>query len=240
LKIVDAFWEKRNLGASTTEFTVEDNDTVHSINDVLVNCCSEYQVLRLPYHQTYFLFPIQDLGFRFVEDMFALKNDLKPIVINPIVERLYKEISYNSMKKEDIEQLLKEVDRGMFNSDRVFIDPFFDNTLARRRYYNWLKDELERGSLFFKYMYKGKTVGFNALKDKGQGVYDAYLGGLYSEYQKSGLGSAIFVSDIVKDLGGKCVVTNVSSNNMKQVKNLLQKGFVITSSYHVFVKHLNR
>lgn len=238
MKIVDAYWEKRNLGVSTTEFTVEDNDTVNSIRDVLDNCTSEYQVLRLPYHQTCFLFTVQDLGFKFVEDMFSLKNDLKPIIMNPIVERLYKEISFSLMNGDDIEKLLIEVDHGMFNSDRVFIDPFFDNILARKRYYNWLNDELERGSLFFKYMYKGNTIGFNALKEKGDGVYDAYLGGLYSNYQKSGLGSAVFVSEIVKYLGGKCVVTNVSSNNMKQVKNLLQKGFVITSSYHVFVKHI--
>ena len=202
------------------------------------NCRSEFQVLRLPYHLSQFLFPVQDFGFRYVEDMFSLKNDLHPIVMNPIVERLYKEISFDHMDNRDIEQLLDEIERGMFNTDYIFIDPAFNTKLGCRRYYNWVKDEVERGSLFFKYMYKGKAIGFNALKEKSDGIYDALMGGIYTEYQKTGLANAVFVVDIVRKLGGKCVTADVSSNNTKQIKNLLQKGFAITSSYHVFVKHV--
>ena len=238
MKIVDAFWEKRNLGISTTEFTIEDNDTVDGVKKILDNCTSGYQVLRLPNHLSHFLFKVQNLGFLFVEDMFSLKNDLQPIVMDRIVERLYKEISFDYMNDDDIRQLLNEVKGGMFNSDRIFVDPVFDVTCSSIRYYNWLNDEIERGSLFFKNVYKGKSIGFNALKDKGNGVYDAYLVGVYPEYQKTGLGSAIFVADIVKSLGGKCVITNVSSNNTKQIRNLTQKGFYIISSCHVFIKHI--
>lgn len=238
MKIVDAYWEKRNLGVSTTEFTVEDNDTIEKIKETLNDCTSGYQVLRLPNHLSHFLFSVQDLGFRFVEDMFSLKNDLQPVAMDHIVERLYKEICFDSMKNDDIEHLLNKVEHGMFDSDRVFIDPAFGASCSRKRYYNWLKDETERDSLFFKYMYRGRTFGFSALKNKGKGVYNAYLGGVYPEYQKSGLGSAVFVADIVRHLGGRCVVTNVSSNNIKQIKNILKKGFIITSLSHVFIKHM--
>ena len=82
LKIVNAYWEKRNLGVTTTEFTVEDNDTIEEIKKTLNDCTSGYQVLRLPNHLSHLLFAIQDLGFRFVEDMFSLKNDLLSSVMH--------------------------------------------------------------------------------------------------------------------------------------------------------------
>ena len=237
MKVVDAYWEKRNLGVSTTKFIIEDHDTIDEIKENLSNCNSHFQVLRLPYNLTQFLFLVQDLGFRFVEDVFSLKNDLQPIFMSPIVERLHKEITFDFMNDVDIKQLMHELELGMFK-DYIYIDPFFDTKLACKRYCNWAKDELERGSLFFKYVYKGKTIGFNSLKDRGNGAYDAVLGGLYSDYQKSGLGSAVFVADIVKHLGGKFVTAEATSNNTRQIRNLTQKGFAIISSCHVFIKHV--
>ena len=238
MKIVDAFWEKRNFGVDTTEFTIENEDKINNVLEALNNCTSKYQVLRLPSHMTEFIFEIQKIGFVFVEDIFTLRNDLKPVEMNPITQRIYNAVSYAEMNEEDFNELLKEIKKGIFDSDRVFIDPLFKNEDALNRYYNWLKDEKERGALFYKFVYKSNTIGFVAFKNDGQDNYYGFLAGVYSDYKKSGLGSVIYGIDIIRDIKGKSIISVVSSNNTKQLKNVISQGFKIESSYHVFVKHI--
>lgn len=237
MKIVDAYWEKRNLGVSTTEFTIENNDKWEDIENVLANCDSDYQVLRLPCQKTEMVFNVQKHSFLYVEDMVTLKSELNTLKFDPISKRLYKEVSFEKMNESDIEQLRNEIKKGLFYTDRVYLDPFFDNMLAFDRYINWVNDEYDRGALFYKFVYKQKTFGFSILKKLSDDCYDGFLGGLYKDFQKGGFGNVLNIVDIVKALGGSSVVSNVSSNNFSQIKNLITKGYYPLCSYHIFVKH---
>ena len=48
MTIVNAFWEERNLGVTTTEITLEKNDTPEYVNEQLSLIQSEYSVIRVP------------------------------------------------------------------------------------------------------------------------------------------------------------------------------------------------
>ena len=52
------------------------------------------------------------------------------------------------------EEMKIEISNGLFDSDRIYIDPFFSKEKAAQRYINWTEDELKRGTEFIKYIYK--------------------------------------------------------------------------------------
>ena len=239
MKTVDAYWEKRNLGVDTTEFTIENGDKLKDVLETLNKCSSQYQVLRLPSHMTEFIFEVQKVGFVYVEDMVTMKSELRDIKLDSISQRLYKFVSFETMSEKDIIQLKDEVRNGLFYTDRIYIDPAFSTSLAHKRYVNWIEDELSRNALFYKFIYKNQIIGFSILKEISPHCFDGFLGGLYKNYQKSGFGNVLNVADIVKSLGGKSLVSNVSSNNFSQIKNLVNKGYYPWCSYHIFVKHNN-
>ena len=237
MKTIEAHWEKRNLGVTTTEFTVEQNDSWNDIESLLSDCKSDYQVLRVPSQMMDLIFRVQRCEFEFVEDIIYLRNDLREIEMDPITLRLYKSLVYLRMNEDDFVELSKEIQKGIFDSDRVYIDPYFDNHDSANRYLNWINDERKKGSLFFKFVYKAKTVGFVAFKDAGKGDYYAFLAGVYSNYKNSGLGAVIYGIDIIRDLNGRSIISVVSSNNAKQLRNMIRQGFVPEQVYHIFVRH---
>ena len=58
------------------------------------------------------------------------------------------------------------------------------------------------------------------------------------KYRKSGLGIVQKEQEIVKGLGGKRVLTAVSSNNPGQLRALITNGYITTHIEHVIVNHI--
>ena len=143
------------------------------------------------------------------------------------------------MGKEDIEQLLEEIEKGMFNSDRISNDSLFEKGRAAERYVNWTKDLLSKGALPYVILYKEEPAGFIILKTQDQISYTSVLGGGYEKFRRSGLGVIQKEQEIVKKLGGKSVETQVSSNNPAQLKALVLNGYIPQNIEHVFVKHMS-
>ena len=94
-----------------------------------------------------------------------------------------------------------------------------------------------RGSKLYNYVYKGERIGFFGLKEREKGIYDSLWGGIYGKYRKSGIGAVVKVPEFVKSLNGKKVYAYASSNNVKQVRNLITNGYTVEKIHHVFVKH---
>ena len=48
----------------------------------------------------------------------------------------------------------KELRSGLFDTDRVYLDPYFTKEQASNRYVNWIKDEMSRTTELFIIKYK--------------------------------------------------------------------------------------
>ncbi len=238
MKIIDAKWEQRNLGVKTYEIEIESADTKEFVKSEIDKLDGQYLVVKLPAELQDLLQEIQNLGFHFIEDMIHVEHDLREVERNRILKRLYDQTTYRRMTEEDIEQLFAEVEQGMFENDRISKDPMFGTELSSRRYLNWIRDLLEKEALFYAIRYKDDNTGFVVLETKDGINYQSILGGGYRKYRKSGIGIIQKEQEITKSLGGKRVMTSVSSNNVGQLKALIMNGYMPYGIDHILVKHM--
>ncbi len=237
MKIIDTFWEKENLGVTSKEVVVDLNDSVDVVRTGLVTLNDQYIVVKIPASRFDVANLVQNMGYKFVEEMIEVEHDLHEVKRNRILQRLYDSLDYREMNVSDVEMLYSEIDKGLFSSDRISNDPHFSPELSARRYKNWIRSMLNDGAIPYVMSYKGEPAGFIVLTTKDRVVYHSVLGGGYEKFRKTGLGMVQKEQEIVKLLGGKLLMTKVSSNNVNQFRALLANGFTVNKINHVFVKH---
>lgn len=237
MKLIDAVWEKRNLGVTTAEIIIEASDTIKDIENSLKYIDKQYVVCKVISGFNEATSIVQELGYKYIEDQIEIEHDLHEIKRNRIMQRLYDSLDYSIMADKDLIELYQEIDRGMFDSDRISLDPYFSRDKAKLRYINWIKDLVSKGAKPYIMRYNGKSAGFIILTTEDGVTYKSVLGGGYERFRKTGLGIVQKEQEIVKSLGGKKVVTSVSSNNVGQFKALIVNGYVPVKIEQVFVKH---
>lgn len=237
MRIVNATWEERNLGVTTTEITIERDDCPEYVEAQLSLVDSEYSVVKIPSDMERVLKIVQNHGYAFIEDMIHVEHDLNEVEMSPVLKRLYEKTSYREMTDQDFDQLQAEIEKGMFDNDRISNDEFFAKGLSSKRYMNWTKDLRNHGALFFVITYGNECSGFVALEKRDEKTYYSVLGGGYEKFRKSGLGIIQKEPEITRKLGGKRLVTSVSSNNVGQLKALVMNGYKPYAIDHVLVKH---
>ena len=239
MKIIDATWEKRNLGVKTTEVVINDTDSISDVILELNKIDSEYIVVKCPTTNLNFYFDLSKMGFTFVETLINVTHNLKNIKLDPIQKRINDSVSYQEMNEEDIEQLNKELDNGLFYTDRVYLDPYFDKKQASNRYKLWIQDETRKGSQLYKLVYKNQSIGFFIFKDLGEGVAYPFLAGIYKDFQKYSFGSMFIYKPIEEAVKRNCKIisTYVSSNNFNAVNSHVNMGFSVKGMQYIFVKH---
>ena len=238
LKIIDAKWEQRNLNTKTYEIIIESGDEPQYVKSEISKLNGRYIVVKIPSELNDNLIVVQELGFKYIEDMINVEHDLREVPRNRILQRLYDETTYRRMTDDDIEELFEEVRDGMFENDRISNDPIFGKELSAKRYMNWIKDLLEKSALFYTIIYKNDSTGFVVLETKDNLNYHSVLGGGYRKYRKSGIGIIQKEQEITKSLGGRKVFTSVSSNNIGQLKALIMNGYMPYSIEHILIKHV--
>ena len=235
--IVDAVWEKRNLGISTFEITIEKEDSFEDVEKAISQLDCEYSVVKLSTARKEYLDLLQLKGFMFVEDMIHLEHDLSEIPMNPIVKRLYEKTSFRRMSEEDFSQLKEEVLKGMFDTDRISLDKRFNTDASANRYLNWINDLNSKGALFYVITYGDDSAGFVVLNTKDNITFHSVLGGGYEKFKKTGIGIIQKEQEITRSLGGKRVITSVSSNNVGQFRALIMNGYKPYAVDHVLIRH---
>ena len=158
-------------------------------------------------------------------------------MLSPLMERLCRKIDFEEMR--DFDFLNSNIKKQMFTTDRVSLDPFFSEEQAAERYIGWMKDERDRGSIVFNYIYKETAIGFSCMRGNEKGEYYPVLGGLYPNDKPIPLGTAILYKqlEIVRSLGGNSLYTYISSNNLPVFKAYSRCGYSFDDIHYVFVRH---
>lgn len=237
--VVDAKWEKRNLGVSCYEITIDDSDSIDDIKEYLKIYSAEYMVVRVPVCRTDIMFYLTSKGYTCVESIISLNHNLKMHYFTPTQVKLSENIDFIEMEPEDINYLFSQIKKGMFNTDRIYLDPFFTREKAAKRYIGWLNDELLKGSHLYKITFNAQEIGFSGIRNENKGEYKQFLTGLYENARGHQMGFSIIYQPIkkIKQLNGKLFTTDVSTNNVPSLKVHIQCGCIPSKIQYIYTKH---
>lgn len=238
MKVIDAFWEKRNLGLTTVEVIIEENDRLEYISEQLDRINADYSVIKLPVGRVDISFMLTKKGYTFVEGMNHLIHSLQPVLLSEAKQETLKDTRLAPLVDDDLDVILHNVAKGMFTTDRVALDPFFSIEQAANRYVEWIKDEVGRGSEFFKVIYKNQNAGFIGIKKSADSYHD-FISGIYHEYTGKGLAICMTYRLIeeVRNRNLKFLTTDISANNIASLQSRFKCGFTIFETTYVYVKH---
>lgn len=240
MKIIDAVWEKRNLGCDVCEIELATEDDIIDVSHVLQKVSTPYSVVKCPVGNFDLLMCVQENGYKVVETSIMLEGKSAKIELPNIYQRFKPMISFRMADDFLMQKMLDEIQEGkIFSTDRIAIDPIFSPEIAGRRYCNWAKDEIEKGAKVSIAYYKDEPVAFGISKKIDENKYDAFLGGVFKESANKGLGfMAIQANNEMIILnGGKTIVTHVSSNNLPILRLHMQFGYEIKDMQYILVKH---
>lgn len=247
MKLIDAFWEKRNLGVDTLEIEIEDSDrniSISKIKDNILQCLDknkyQYYVLKFDTSNSDLYKISSELGFHFAEvqfDFAIYKNKFSK-------EDYSKIIRFNQLKvneycdAEHFDFIISKINEGIFSTDRIALDPCFGVNIANKRYSNWVKD-LKGNKDYSIYIanYNEIPIGFSINKYKDKECF-GLLGGLFKEHQTSGLGVFLHYVDLIKVFENYNVMrTSLSSNNTKVIKLWQYFSAEMLKMKYVYIKH---
>ena len=239
MRTVEAKWEKRNVGIECFEIEIGKNDTVDEVLSTIQSRTERYFVAKVLAGRADILLALQAEGFQFIETNIQTEIDLSERPVPPsICAHLIKNAGYHD---QEISRAIDEIRAGhIFATDKVALDPFFSQKIAGQRYSFWSQDVMASGKAkMIITEYDGENVGFNIIIDKGT-YYDGFLGGLYTDYLNSGLGFANVNAAVnsVYDLGGRKIISGVSSNNFQMLKLHMMFGLKIKRLTYNLIKHV--
>ena len=238
MKIIDAFWEKRNLGVTSVEVVIDQADSIEAIINALEKLDAEYQVVRVPVGRIDLYELLQKYGFNFIEAMCHPCYELSDFH-SPFEEK-ENDVGYEEItSKEALEEIFRYVKDGMFNTDRISLDPHFSTDQSTNRYIGMIKDKLDQGAVACSIVRGENNIGFFVLSKPCSDIFDVVLTGLFPQYQGKGLGFHIVLQmlNFARDKGAKLLVSHVSVNNKKSFELHLKHGFKTAPIEYLFVKH---
>ena len=239
MKIIDAYWEKRNLGLACIEITVEEEDDVQNLRQAIMENHAEYMVIKIPECRVELHQELVKQEFYFVESLISLEKQIRLPVLSEKQNRMLPELSYQMDEESGRERVIAQINLGLFNTDRISVDPFFSSKDANNRYVGMLSDELERGGELMEYLWKGQPIGFTCFRKINDDEYYQSLSGIYFDFRGRGLGflPSFFPIVEMQKRNVKRVITAISTNNMPSLRVHVRDGFVPTSISNIFVKH---
>lgn len=240
MKVIDAVWEKRNLGITCCELHMEAKDEFSKVKENYSGMNEkQYMVARIPSSRYDLAYFFQQEGYRFMEAAITLEHDLKEINIPDRLMRVCHKCSWEEMDNDDLARLSSEIYKNIFKTDRIYIDPEFTKQQAAQRYDFWTKDLIKSGSIPYKVMYEKETVGFFLNKRLDGNIYDGLLAATYHAFEGSGMGYCIQYAGIKSalDKGAHKYIGHVSGNNPVVLKVLLSIGFRMKEIEYIFIKH---
>lgn len=245
MKIIDCFWELKNLDRRVVEISIDKED-IFDVDEFLEGINNyDYAVVRVPANRVDINSILAELSFTFFECQYRISKSLQSFDFsNPLVKRIIPKIQFKEITdSSDLEIILSQMTENMFSSDRITLDPRLGPNYGLRRYSNWLETEFANNtSKIILAYYKNNPVGFSMYRECGNNV-EALLGGLFEKYQALGLGiltpSILFLYSLTREEQKfDKMITSISSNNMPVIEWYNYLGFNLLNTTYVYVKHI--
>ena len=237
MKIINATWEKRNLGCDAYEIQIERKD-LKNFSSIMSELKKQdfsgaYVTVKMPVGNLEALHALEDDGFRFMETQFHMVRDLINYETPELISRLKNILEQKEVEKNDVSwrSIVNLMTSDMFYTDRIYLDPKLKSGTSCKRYQNWIMDLVHNPEAhLFVYNHKEVPIGFGLVKMNSEtGIVDDLLEGVFEKYQDSGLGFMMF--DIAlksyQRYGMRKLETSISSNNPAIINLDLVFGYSI-------------
>lgn len=113
MKIIDAYWEKRNLMLDTTEIVIEPVDLIDDIRSTLKSIQSEYVVVKVPVEQIDLTFVLAELGYTFIEAMMHIESNMSLDVPSPQKEEVLSQVETVPAEGDDVVRIVSHIRTGL-------------------------------------------------------------------------------------------------------------------------------
>lgn len=228
--IIDAYWEKRNLGVDVIEIELEKKDLLDTCN--VMSKIAELRSpgklinIKIPAGSLNLLHALENVGFRFLECQIKLTKSLKNYEPPAEMKAMLLNTSVQIIEKNAVElqDLLVKITPGMFSTDRICLDPLWRDAcedLSATRYKNWIADVFFEDNIVPYYVqYFGQNIAFAVARtNQKTSTAQLLLGGVFKEKGNpiscvAGMNAPLilFKSSLRR------VKTTVSSNNISIFK----------------------
>jgi GNAT superfamily N-acetyltransferase len=241
MRIVEALWERRNLGREVLEIEFEANDKEWDPGALKRAVSADYVLAKVPAGNVRLVHALEDDGYRFLEAQITIQIDLsQPLKPPASADAICASVASRAITQPAaLDELLFAMDTGMFNTDRVSLDPVLGPGPALTRYQNWIRDEFSNVENVLQGLYLGqKPVGFFLLRKLSAEHYFASLAGVFTLYRGTGLGVAAMWKPIEWALanGARRLTTRNSANNPASLKIHLAVGYQIQRVHYLLRK----
>lgn len=242
MRIVNAVWEKKNLGIDVIEVNCSEKDTIEDLTSTLNGIDVPYSVVKIPSGCINHLMAAQKLGYVFIETSYNYECNIRKFETPEIYSRFLNKVKVKPASEDLKSKALKEIKAGaIFSTDRIAIDPHFSKELAGNRYFNWCNYALSNGAIMEVSFFNDEPIAFNlseTMKER-KGVVHGLLGGVFESVLDKGLGFLVVESEVecCRMLGGKICAGSTSSNNLPSLRLHMRYGFDIIESCYVLIKH---
>lgn len=243
MTITEATWERRNFGMDAYEITLDKKDCENEA-EILAqirarNFKNAYVCVKMPVGNLKALHALEDEGFRFLETQFRLMDNFEPkdFGLEAVLKNSNYKISFEILpKKEDEwEKIISQITPGMFDTDRISLDPKLGFEISCKRYQNWCRDLFKNpNSYMLVRKVNDEIYSFSVeIKDEKTKSVDSVLGGVFEKYKSFGLGATWTQT---KHYDQFKVKTSVSSNNFPVLRIHQHAGRVIYKEEYVLRK----
>lgn len=241
MKIINAFWEKRNLNLNTYELEFEDGDKVENILDEIKRLNDPgYLVAKVPAGRNEINNCLIQNGFYYAESIIKLGMALKDYNLPKKLEKINNSISYKLVEGDKIFFICSKIQENIFTTDRIALDKLFGLVIANKRYSNWIIDEFNKDSSnIFELYYFDRGIGFFGIKEINENNVEIFLAGMYNEFKDLGFGFSMISKSIELAISKKIknLNTYVSTNNIEVLRLYVKLGFNPLEIKSIFIKH---
>ena len=235
-------WDDPHFGLESMELAVTDADSDGAAlaeAEKVLSSGRVYCAAKIPMKRVFLVHALEEKGFRFLETQAELHLNLsKDFHLEKYLLSVAERGRIEPVSIEDFPSLLSRLD-GVFDSDRICLDPALGPDVSLLRYRSWLSDRFGKDGAHISWIIAdGKRAGFFFLESEGD-FADSALAGLFSEFKGSGYAPLIISSHIgcAKELGCRKLVTRVSMNNMESLRLHLAFGYQIATANYV-MRHI--
>lgn len=241
MKIIEATWEKRNFGCDTYEITLDRKD-LHNFDAVMKelraqNFVNAYVIIKMPVGDLKALHTLEDDGFRFMETQLSLIDHFAPLKSEAQQQTRIENVERVILpkQKEEWERVILKITPGMFDTDRISLDPKLGTEVACKRYQNWCRDLFNKSETQMSVMkVDGQEVSFGLESyDAQKNKIDSILGGVFEEFKGCGYGVLMMYGHSKDSFKVK---TAVSTNNLPVLKAHQHYGRVVYKEMYVLRK----
>ena len=94
MKLVNAIWEKRNLGIDCNEITIETTDVTNEVLEKINNYETQYTVVKVPSNMNEICNGLQQKGYTYIETVINCFNAAKLPDLNSVQKRIVNSLTY--------------------------------------------------------------------------------------------------------------------------------------------------